>query len=97
MAALDAAGVPVGKVRSVPEALAAAAAAGRPATVEVAHPTIGALELVASPIWRDGDGADAAAAAAARPAHGRGARGAGRSREEVEALAADGTVLLGGQ
>ena len=31
--ALDAAGVPVGKVRSVPDALAAAAAAGRPATV----------------------------------------------------------------
>jgi crotonobetainyl-CoA:carnitine CoA-transferase CaiB-like acyl-CoA transferase len=49
--ALDAAGVPVGKVRSVPEALAAAAAAGRPATVGVDHPTAGELELVASPIW----------------------------------------------
>jgi crotonobetainyl-CoA:carnitine CoA-transferase CaiB-like acyl-CoA transferase len=49
--ALDAAGVPVGKVRSVPEAIEAAAAAGRPATLRVEHPTAGVLELVASPIW----------------------------------------------
>ena len=48
---LDAAGVPVGKVRTVPEALAAAAAAGRPATLTVDHPSAGALDLVASPIW----------------------------------------------
>jgi crotonobetainyl-CoA:carnitine CoA-transferase CaiB-like acyl-CoA transferase len=51
LTALDAAGVPAGKVRSVPDALAAAAAAGRPATVTVEHPTAGPLELVASPIW----------------------------------------------
>jgi crotonobetainyl-CoA:carnitine CoA-transferase CaiB-like acyl-CoA transferase len=48
---LDAAGVPVGKVRTVPDALAAAAAAGRPATLTVDHPSAGALDLVASPIW----------------------------------------------
>jgi crotonobetainyl-CoA:carnitine CoA-transferase CaiB-like acyl-CoA transferase len=48
---LDAAGVPAGKVRSVPDALAAAAAAGRPATVTLDHPTAGPLGLVASPIW----------------------------------------------
>ena len=48
---LDAAGVPVGKVRSVPDALAAAAAAGREATVRVEHPTAGQLELLSSPIW----------------------------------------------
>jgi crotonobetainyl-CoA:carnitine CoA-transferase CaiB-like acyl-CoA transferase len=48
---LDAAGVPAGKVRSVPDALAAAEAAGRAATVTVEHPTAGALDLVASPIW----------------------------------------------
>jgi crotonobetainyl-CoA:carnitine CoA-transferase CaiB-like acyl-CoA transferase len=48
---LDAAGVPVGKVRTVPEALQAASDAGRPATVTVDHPTAGALDLVASPIW----------------------------------------------
>ena len=51
LAALDAAGVPAGKVRSVPDALAAAADAGRPATVTVEHPTAGPLDLVASPIW----------------------------------------------
>jgi crotonobetainyl-CoA:carnitine CoA-transferase CaiB-like acyl-CoA transferase len=51
LAALDAAGVPAGKVRSVPDALAAAADAGRPATVTVDHPTAGPLDLVASPIW----------------------------------------------
>jgi crotonobetainyl-CoA:carnitine CoA-transferase CaiB-like acyl-CoA transferase len=51
LAGLDAAGVPAGKVRSVPDALAAAAAAGRPATVTLDHPTAGDLELVASPIW----------------------------------------------
>jgi len=48
--ALDAAGVPAGKVRSVPDALAAAEAAGRPATVTVEHPTAGPLDLVGSPI-----------------------------------------------
>ena len=51
LAGLDAAGVPAGKVRTVPDALAAAEAAGRPATVTVEHPTAGPLDLVASPIW----------------------------------------------
>jgi len=48
---LHAAGVPAGKVRSVQDALKAAASAGRPATVTVEHPTAGPLELVGSPIW----------------------------------------------
>jgi crotonobetainyl-CoA:carnitine CoA-transferase CaiB-like acyl-CoA transferase len=48
---LDAAGVPAGKVRSVLDALAAAADAGRPATLSVDHPTAGSLDLVGSPIW----------------------------------------------
>jgi crotonobetainyl-CoA:carnitine CoA-transferase CaiB-like acyl-CoA transferase len=48
--ALQAAGVPVGKIRGVLEALEAAAQAGRPATVSVEHPTIGELPLVAPPI-----------------------------------------------
>jgi crotonobetainyl-CoA:carnitine CoA-transferase CaiB-like acyl-CoA transferase len=43
--------VPSGKVRSIPDALEAAAAAGRPATLTVEHPTAGPLDLVASPIW----------------------------------------------
>jgi crotonobetainyl-CoA:carnitine CoA-transferase CaiB-like acyl-CoA transferase len=59
--ALDAAGVPVGKVRTLPEALAAAAEAGHPATVSVDHPTAGALNLVASPIWGPTDPARAGA------------------------------------
>ena len=49
--ALAAVGVPAGKVRTVPEALAAAAQAGRPATISVEHPTAGPLDLVGSPIW----------------------------------------------
>jgi crotonobetainyl-CoA:carnitine CoA-transferase CaiB-like acyl-CoA transferase len=51
LVALGTAGVPAGKVRSVPDALAAAAEAGRPATVTVEHPTAGPLDLIASPIW----------------------------------------------
>jgi crotonobetainyl-CoA:carnitine CoA-transferase CaiB-like acyl-CoA transferase len=43
--ALEAAGVPVGKIRGVLEALRAAA----PATVQVTHPSAGELELVAPP------------------------------------------------
>ncbi|MQA93984.1 MAG: CoA transferase [Streptosporangiales bacterium] len=44
--ALLEAGVPVGKIRGVREALAAAAEAGDPATFTVEHPTAGPLELV---------------------------------------------------
>ncbi len=90
--ALDAAGVPVGKVRSVPEALAAAAAAGRPATLSVDHPTAGALELVGSPIWGPTD----PAAAIAPPLLGEHTEAVlaelGRSREEIAALLERGVV-----
>jgi crotonobetainyl-CoA:carnitine CoA-transferase CaiB-like acyl-CoA transferase len=48
--ALAAAGVPAGKIRGVLEAFEAAAEAGRPATASVAHPRIGELPLIASPI-----------------------------------------------
>jgi crotonobetainyl-CoA:carnitine CoA-transferase CaiB-like acyl-CoA transferase len=48
--ALQAAGVPVGKIRGVLEALDAAAQAGRAATVTVEHPKIGELPLLAPPI-----------------------------------------------
>jgi crotonobetainyl-CoA:carnitine CoA-transferase CaiB-like acyl-CoA transferase len=51
VADLGAAGVPVGKVRSVPDALEATAAAGRSATLRLPHPTAGEVELVGSPIW----------------------------------------------
>ena len=47
---LGAAGVPVGKVRGITDALAAAAAAGVPLTTEVDHPTAGSVRLVNPPM-----------------------------------------------
>lgn len=51
---LDAAGVPAGKIRTVLDAIEAAAAAGRDPRVRVDHPTIGPLDLIGSPIRTDG-------------------------------------------
>jgi crotonobetainyl-CoA:carnitine CoA-transferase CaiB-like acyl-CoA transferase len=53
LAALGAAGVPVGKIRGVLDALRTAA----PATVRVQHPSAGELELVAPPVSFESAGA----------------------------------------
>jgi crotonobetainyl-CoA:carnitine CoA-transferase CaiB-like acyl-CoA transferase len=94
--ALGGAGVPVGKVRSVPEALASAAAAGRPATASVEHPTAGALELVASPIW----GPTESAPATAPPLLGEHTKAVlrelGRTDEEIAALLERGVAAQAG-
>ena len=90
---LDAAGVPVGKVRSVPEALEAAAAAGRPATVRVDHPTAGPLDLVASPIW-GATTSDASPPPLLGEHTAQVLRELDRSEEEIERLVARGVVAL---
>jgi crotonobetainyl-CoA:carnitine CoA-transferase CaiB-like acyl-CoA transferase len=96
LADLEAAGIPAGKVRSIPDALEAAAAAGRPATVTVEHPTAGPLDLVSSPIW-----------GATRPnptpppllgEHTAEVLGElGHSAEEIEALAARAVIGISRQ
>jgi crotonobetainyl-CoA:carnitine CoA-transferase CaiB-like acyl-CoA transferase len=90
--ALDAAGVPCGKVRSVTDALAAAAGSGRPATMKVEHAAAGPLELVASPIWGAVD------PGSSRPPPLLGEHTAevlaelGRSDEEIATLLAEGVA-----
>jgi CoA:oxalate CoA-transferase len=90
--ALGGAGVPVGKVRTVPEALAAAAAAGRPATRTVDHPSAGPLDLVASPIW--GPTADTSAPPLLGQHTAEVLAELGRSPDAIEALAERGVVRL---
>jgi crotonobetainyl-CoA:carnitine CoA-transferase CaiB-like acyl-CoA transferase len=91
LADLEAAGVPAGKVRSVPDALAAAAAAGRSATVTVEHPTAGPLDLVGSPIW-GATRTDATAPPLLGEHTAEVLSELGRSAEEIESLAARGVI-----
>ena len=90
---LTAAGVPVGKIRPVLDALAAAEGAGRPATVRVDHPTIGPLDLVGPPAR-----ITHAPAPGAPPLLGQHTAEVlhelGRSREEIEELERSGVVEL---
>jgi crotonobetainyl-CoA:carnitine CoA-transferase CaiB-like acyl-CoA transferase len=89
VALLDAAGVPVGKIRGVREALLAAA----PATVRVSHPSAGGLELVASPLRFDSAELRAAAAPPLLGEHTREVLGEiGLDEERLGALVAAGVV-----
>jgi crotonobetainyl-CoA:carnitine CoA-transferase CaiB-like acyl-CoA transferase len=94
--ALESAGVPVGKVRSVPEALAAAAEAGHPATLTVDHPTAGPLDLVASPIWGPTDRSSASPPPRLGEHTETVLRELGRSDEEIAALLERGVVAQAG-
>src|SRR3954469_23282985 len=93
---LSAAGVPAGKIRTVADALAAAAEAGRAATVRVDHPTIGELDLVGPP-------ARTPFAREATPPPLLGQHTAevlhelGRSDAEIERLVERGVVTLGAE
>ena len=92
---LAAAGVPSGKIRDVPDALAAAAETGDPATLTVEHSTLGTLELVRSAVRID-DGA--APATLPPPTLGEHTRELlhelGRSDAEIDALVAAGAVQV---
>jgi len=94
--ALAQAGVPSGKIRDVPDAFAAAAAAGDPATLTVEHPSIGPLELVRTAVRID-DGA--VPATPPPPRLGEHTREIlrdvlGRADSEIDALAAAGTIQV---
>ena len=92
--ALGSAGVPVGKVRTIGEAVAAAAQAGVPVTDRVAHPTAGEVELVRPPIRTD------LREPKAPPLLGEHTREVlrelGRSDEEIDGLAERGAVAMPG-
>jgi crotonobetainyl-CoA:carnitine CoA-transferase CaiB-like acyl-CoA transferase len=90
-AALDTAGVPAGKIRGVLESLRAAA----PATVRVAHPTAGELELVAPPFMLETARLREAAAPPLLGQHTREVLGElGLSADDVAGLEAEGVVEI---
>lgn len=51
LAALNRAGVPAAKVRTLPEALAEEQSAARGVVVKGEHPAVGELPMIASPLW----------------------------------------------
>ncbi|MBX3140611.1 MAG: CoA transferase [Trueperaceae bacterium] len=106
LAACRSAGVPATPVTTLPDALADEQATARGMVVEGAHPTIGALPMVASPLWHaqgpDGRSLGLAPAPGAAPVppllaqHTRAVleRELGLSAAEIDALAAAGVVRV---
>jgi crotonobetainyl-CoA:carnitine CoA-transferase CaiB-like acyl-CoA transferase len=80
----------------VPDALAEAAAAGRPATLTVDHPSAGPLELVASPIWGPTDASRAAPPPLLGQHTAEVLRELGHTDEEIVALGEREVVLRAG-
>jgi crotonobetainyl-CoA:carnitine CoA-transferase CaiB-like acyl-CoA transferase len=95
LAALDEAGVPSGKIRSVPDALAAAGAAGMTASTRVPHPTAGEVELVNSPIQLAGGLRPAVAPPLLGEHTAEVLRELGLDDAEIQRLADAGVVALG--
>jgi crotonobetainyl-CoA:carnitine CoA-transferase CaiB-like acyl-CoA transferase len=94
LSALDAAGVPCGRVRSVPDALEGPQVAARGLLLEIDHPTLGRGRYVGNPIHLDGAGRGSALPPPLLGQHTREVLGLrlGLSEAEIEALGRDGVV-----
>jgi crotonobetainyl-CoA:carnitine CoA-transferase CaiB-like acyl-CoA transferase len=97
LAALEKAGIPCGRVRTVAEALEGPQVAARGLLLEVDHPTLGPGRYVGSPIRLDGAGRGSR-----RPPPGLGEHSrevlrevAGLAEVDIAALAGSGVVRLG--
>jgi len=91
--ALNAADVPVGRIRGVLEALRAAARAGDPATQTIEHPLAGSLELLRCPIrLAQGEIRSADPPPLLGEHTGRVLEEAGLGRDEIRGLARAGVV-----
>ena len=91
LAALEQAGVPAGKVRTVGDALAGAGTA----TTRVDHPTAGELRMVASPIRTEGPRAEPGPPPLLGQHTAEVLRELGRTEAELEELAGRGAIRLG--
>ena len=97
LSALDAVGVPTGKIRSVPDALRAAADAGVPASTRVPHPTAGEVELMNSPIQIESELRPPQAPPLLGEHTAEVLAELGLDASEISRLAAAGAIQLSGQ